>query len=178
MLFTPFRYPSPVGSRFRAPTDPGVWYCADEIRTTCAELGYWRWRFVQDSTGLRELAPVTHTLFQARAKGVLIDLREPPYRARRDTWTHPDDYNACQALARETREADIDIIRYESVRDPESGVCAALLRPAAFSARKPTQQQTLFLSIKSDRALWQKEGKRLEFSMARWMAPRTPRSGR
>jgi len=26
LLATPFRYSSPIGSRFRAPADPGVWY--------------------------------------------------------------------------------------------------------------------------------------------------------
>ena len=52
LLFTPFRYaPPPGGSRFRGETDPGVLYCADEVRTACAELGYWRWRHLLDSAG-------------------------------------------------------------------------------------------------------------------------------
>ena len=52
LLFTPFRYaPPPGGSRFRATGDPGVFYGADERRTACAELGYWRWRFLTDSAG-------------------------------------------------------------------------------------------------------------------------------
>ena len=29
LLATPFRYASPIGSRFRAPADAGVWYGAD-----------------------------------------------------------------------------------------------------------------------------------------------------
>jgi hypothetical protein len=32
LLDTPFRYRSPYGSRFRAGTDPGVWYGAKERR--------------------------------------------------------------------------------------------------------------------------------------------------
>jgi len=53
LLFTPFRYPPPPrGSRFRGPNDPGVFYGADEIRTACAELGYWRWRHLQDTPAL------------------------------------------------------------------------------------------------------------------------------
>src|SRR5689334_19052247 len=45
LLATPFRYrPTRHGSRFRGPNDPGVYYAADEVRTACAELGYWRWR--------------------------------------------------------------------------------------------------------------------------------------
>ena len=47
LLATPFRYPPwGRGSRFRSAADPGVFYAADERRTACAELGYWRWRFV------------------------------------------------------------------------------------------------------------------------------------
>ena len=46
LLATPFRYPpTDRGSRFRRPSDPGVFYGADAVRTACAELGYWRWRF-------------------------------------------------------------------------------------------------------------------------------------
>ena len=52
LLFTPFRYPPPPGgSRFRGPNDPGVFYGADEIRTACAELGYWRWRHLAGFAG-------------------------------------------------------------------------------------------------------------------------------
>ena len=54
LLFTPFRYPPPPGgSRFRGPNDPGVFYGADEIRTACAELGYWRWRHLHGFAGAR-----------------------------------------------------------------------------------------------------------------------------
>lgn len=53
LIFTPFRYtPPPPGSRFRAPTDPGVFYGAFERRTACAEIGFWRWRFVRDSEAI------------------------------------------------------------------------------------------------------------------------------
>ena len=44
LLVTPFRYAPrhPGGSRFRSALDAGVFYGADERRTACAELGYWR----------------------------------------------------------------------------------------------------------------------------------------
>src|SRR6185437_12416302 len=42
LLYTPFRYPpSWRGSRFRNYDDAGVWYGAEAVRTSCAELGYW-----------------------------------------------------------------------------------------------------------------------------------------
>src|SRR5690606_2940996 len=53
LLATPFRYASPWPSRFRAPHEPGVWYGSRELRTACAEVGYWRWRFAVDSDAFR-----------------------------------------------------------------------------------------------------------------------------
>jgi len=37
LLSTPFRYSSPIGSRFRARADSGIWYGAEAQRTACAE---------------------------------------------------------------------------------------------------------------------------------------------
>jgi hypothetical protein len=71
LLATPFRYPAPFGSRFRAPTSPGVWYGAEAVRTACAELGYWRWRFLTDSAGLTSLGPSPqHTRHRSHASAV------------------------------------------------------------------------------------------------------------
>ena len=70
LLATPFRYPPSVyGSRFRGTLDPGVLYSALQRRTACAEMGYWRWRFVSDSDGLAEIAASPQTLFQSGAAG-------------------------------------------------------------------------------------------------------------
>ena len=63
LLFTPFRYPPPPGgSRFRGDVDPGVFYCADEVRTACAELGYWRWRHLLDTPALTRMPPASQTV--------------------------------------------------------------------------------------------------------------------
>ena len=113
LLATPFRYPAPQprGSRFRALTDPGVFYGADERRTACAELGYWRWRFLQDSPALPRLDAVPHTLFHVQAAGRAIDLGAPPFERDAARWMDPDDYTGCQALAAEARRADVQVIR-------------------------------------------------------------------
>jgi hypothetical protein len=40
----------------------------------CAEVAYWRWRFLQDSDGLRGDQVITeHTLFKASFAGVELD---------------------------------------------------------------------------------------------------------
>lgn len=158
LLATPFRYPPrhPGGSRFRSPLDPGVFYGASEIRTACAELGYWRWRFLTDSPALPALAPVPHTLFCCRIDGTAIDLRAAPLVRDAALWTSPDDYRHCQHLGVQARAAGIAAIRYRSVRDPRGGACAAVLTPAAF-ASPPEAEQSWHLVVTRSRVTWQRD---------------------
>jgi hypothetical protein len=80
LLSTPFRYTSPHPSRFRAAQSPGLWYGADAPEAACAEVGYWRWRFLMDSQGLRHSELVsTHTLFQAVVAGHCLNLESAPW---------------------------------------------------------------------------------------------------
>lgn len=164
LLATPFRYPPSVyGSRFRAWPDPGVLYAALERRTACAEMGYWRWRFVTDSDGLREISASPQTVFQLGAKGTTVDLQSAPFAKRRALWTDPVDYSATQAFAREARQADIAMILYRSVRDREPGVCVAVLRPDALRPKRPLAQETWYLTVTQKEAIWQREGRRFVF---------------
>ena len=173
LLFTPFCYPPPPGgSRFRGPRDPGVFYGADEIRTACAELGHWRWRHLQDTPALAAMPTKPQTLFRAGLATQCVDLRKPPFARDRAAWTRRDDYAACQQLARVARKAGVGAIRYESVRDPRAGGCAAVLSPAAFAAPMPLEQQTWMLSVTRERVVWQRTGvlqdDEFEFAAAAW----------
>ena len=38
----------PQPSRFRSAGAGGVWYGADSVHATCAEIAYWRFRFILD----------------------------------------------------------------------------------------------------------------------------------
>lgn len=156
LLFTPFRYPpTRGGSRFRDLVDPGVWYGADAIATACAEVGYWRSRFVAASAGLQRLDGVAHTIFRATARGIGIDLRQPPLVRDDAEWTAPDDYGPCQRIARVAREAELRIIRYRSARDPAGGACAAVLDCRAFAGGGGIKlRQTWFLTADAKRATW------------------------
>lgn len=162
LLATPFRYPSPHGSRFRGPHDPGVFYGAVHRRTACAELGYWRWRFAHDSAGLQQLAAAPQTLFQTGVDGRGVDLRALPHARERARWIHPSDYAPTQAFGREARTAGAAVLLYESVRDPEHGACAAVLTPSALRPSRPVAQETWFLTITPRSALWTRE--RVEFA--------------
>lgn len=136
LLATPFRYwPLPGGSRFRRHRDPGVFYGAESRETACAESGYWRLRFWNDSHFLRDRSksvPITLFEFWA-ATSRTIDLSQPPLVNDRPHWTHPSDYTATPQLAETARTAALEAIRYESVRHP-GGFCLALLSPQVFRA--------------------------------------------
>jgi hypothetical protein len=169
LLATPFRYPPwHRGSRFRSPADPGVFYAAEARRTACAELGYWRWRFVMDSSALAKsgLGPVAHTLFQVQVAASAIDLRARPFSRDAKKWSDAMSYRATQALAAVVRKTPVTVIRYESVRDPARGACAALLEPSAFASPKPIAYQTWFLTVTPTASAWQRDGERFEFRYA------------
>lgn len=148
LLATPFRYRAPTGSRFRRPLEQGVWYGGEELRTAMAEKSYWRLRFLLDSPGTPDLAkPVPHTAFRAAVRTLrAIDLTEPPLVRDRDKWTHRTSYAATQDLAALARASQLELIRYESVRDRERGACVAALAPAVFRRTRPGALQTWFIS--------------------------------
>ncbi len=134
LLFTPFRYkPLACGSRFRRRQDPGVFYGAADRKTACAESGYWRMRFWMDSEYLQgRTQSIPITLFEFHAEtGSAIDLTTAPFVAESQKWTSPDDYTATQLLADVARQANVEAVRYESVRNP-GGECLAFLSPEVF----------------------------------------------
>lgn len=171
LLATPFRYPArPGGSRFRAETDPGVFYGAGLVRTVCAELGYHRWRFLRDARDLERLEPVWHTAFRARVAAATVDLRRPPFAEYAHLWADRRDYSACQAFAELARRAAAGAIRYRSVRDPKPGWCLAVLDPAAFSSPRPSAtMQTWTLTVHPDQVIWQRRpGEAFVFDTKQW----------
>jgi hypothetical protein len=168
LLSTPFRYSSPIGSRFRPPADSGIWYGAEAQRTACAELGYWRWRFLMDSDALEAIGPSPQSVFRAGIDARLIDLTQSPFKKSRADWTHPNDYAPSQDLARAARLAAVDAIRYESVRDPEHGAAVAVLQPSCFKPHKPLEQQSWFLTVRRSAVVWQREGQTFEFDAGDW----------
>jgi hypothetical protein len=174
LLATPYRYRPHLGSRFRAPLEPGVWYGAEALRTALAEKSYWRLRFLLDSPATPDLKPVPHTAFQAAVRTrAALDLTRAPLARERILWVHPTSYGSTQALAAAAREARIEIIRYESVRDPEHAACAAVLAPSAFGRGQPRALETWFIAAARSRvrcALQGSDVPQFEFSAAQLLA--------
>ena len=94
-----------------------------------------------------------------------LDLTLAPLNRDRAHWTHLTDYGACQALAETARAAGIDVLRYESARDPAGGVNIALFACGAFAARAPRTRQTwrLYLSGSGARAVCGASARQIEF---------------
>lgn len=161
LLNTPFRYRSPHPSRFRRAGEPGIWYGAEELHTAAAEVAYWRWRFLMDSDGLRDGELLSeHTFFEARADGPALDLSEPPWNAAEPSWSDPDDYRACQALAGQARERGVHWLRYVSARQP-GGHCGAVLTPQCLLLVEPQHRQTWVCKVTCTLALLVHEDDRL-----------------
>lgn len=170
LLATPFRYkPLHGGSRFRAETDPGVYYGAESVRTAGAELGYWRWKFLRDAIDLERIDPVAHTAFRAEIACSVVDLQRPPLDADSAVWRHPTDYAPTQHFARIVREANIGGILYRSVRDPQAAWCLALLHPAGFAKPKPhPEQQTWYLAVSLEEVTLRRDTASMQFDASLW----------
>jgi len=176
LLFTPFRYgaPYPRGSRFRrAGLTPGVFYASQSVTTAVAEMAFFRLLFFADSPATPWPAnAIEHTVFQTRfrtSRG--LDLLTAPFDRERARWTHPTDYEPCQALAEAARASGVQAIRYPSARDA-GGVNVALLTCAAFSGTAPLERQTWRLHLDSGgvRALCEFPERRLSFDTTAFAA--------
>jgi hypothetical protein len=152
LLKTPFRYdaPYPVGSRFRrAGMTEGVFYASEEIRTALAELCYYRLRFFAESPDTllpRQQERLTVFCVEYNANQV-VDLTLSPFNEDRKKWIDPSNYQSTQAFTDIAREAGVQLICYESVRDVEQGINLAILSPSAFKSKEPITQQTWFLYL-------------------------------
>lgn len=170
LLATPFRYPPHHGSRFRGIQDPGVFYGAASTQTACAELGYWRWKFLSDAVDLEKLEPTAHTVFRTNLSAKTIDLRSKAFAKQANFWTHKNDYTATQAFARIAREVKTEAIFYQSVRDPDPSWCIAVLTPKILQRRKPVvSQQTWWLAVYPEQVVWRSEEQSLTFASKHWV---------
>lgn len=133
LLITPFRYTPAHPSRFRPAHSKGQWYGAQELRAACAEVAYWRHRFLLDSAGLANSELLSeHTFFKASVNGLCINLMDHPWVALREKWTDGSDYSATHAVAARAQAQCVQWIRYESVREAGQA-CAVVFDPESLS---------------------------------------------
>ena len=171
LLSTPFRYSSPHPSRFRPAQALGIWYGADSPEAACAEVGYWRWRFLLDSEGLHHCALVsTHSLFHAVVAGHCLNLDSPPWSDLATQWSHPTDIRTCQALAAlaQVPANPVQWIRYPSARSLDAH-CAAVLDPQALTVVAPHAQETWVIKISAQRLIFSHANERMAVETDGWI---------
>ena len=168
-LGTPFRHTAPQPSRFRPAQTTGIWYGADYPEAACAEAGYWRWRFLMDSEGLRGGHLLgTQTVFHAVVSGPCLNLESPPWNDHAAVWSDPRDTRACLALAALARAQAVQWIRYPSARSPEA-FCAAVFDPQALSVVAPHAQETWVLKVSAQRLILSHANERVEVETEGWI---------
>ena len=146
-MATPFRYDAvyPKGSRFRrAGRTQGVYYASERPRTAIAEIAFYRLLFFAESPDMpwpRDAAEFTAFSTLVRSARA-IDLTKGLFATDRAIWIHPTEYAACQELAETARSANVEVIRYESVRDPDRLANVGVLTCRAFAVSKPLERQT------------------------------------
>ena len=177
LLATPFRYaPYPEGSRFRrARQRDGAFYASEHVETALAETAFYRLLFFAASPGtVLPTIPADLSAFEvAVASKRAIDLTEPPLDAHEAWWTDLINYTPCQDLADQARREDIEVIRSQSVRDPERRRNITVLAAAAFADTKPLSAgQTWKILIRRDGVQVTLDGgeRSLEFSISDFAA--------
>jgi hypothetical protein len=121
-----------------------VYYASESDETAVAESVFYRLLFYAESPDTPwPTNPGEYTAFSADfAAERAADLTLPPLVSKRASWTHPTDYSACLNLADVIRDAQVEAIRYESVRDPSSRANVALMTCRTFSHSEPIDQNT------------------------------------
>jgi hypothetical protein len=152
LLSTPFRYGSvyPVGSRFRrAGMTEGVFYASEVPQTATAEMAFYRLLFFSESPDTPWPAnPAEYTAFATEfSTRKSINFMHPNYDSVRARVMHLTDYSHSQAFCEAARAANIEIIRYASVRDPSRGMNVALLTCRAFTKKQPIDKQTWHIHV-------------------------------
>lgn len=116
----------PRASRF-SDGSYGVYYCAASARTAVRETVYHRELFL--AHGGFDAMNLEMREYLAPLRAELHDLRGLAATCA-DVYD-PDNYTHAQAFGARVREAGSRGIVYDSVRDPDGGECAGVLRPPA-----------------------------------------------
>lgn len=80
-----------------------------------------------------------------------LDLTQAPFNASRSRWTDPVNYDACQRFTGLARRLGTQLVRYESVRDPNEGMNVAVLRANCFDGPMPEAEGTWYFRFSNGR---------------------------
>jgi hypothetical protein len=105
------------GSRFATRAERGLWYGAAFVRTTLAEVAYYRLLFLEGTAAKLDLASDLNVFrVQLRTRRG-VDLTAAPFAAHTARISSPTTYTDSQELGKSMREAGVQAFRYQSARD-------------------------------------------------------------
>ncbi len=139
LLSTPFRYP-PLrhGSRFGTRHERGIWYGSEQQRAAFAEVAYYRLLFLEGTGAVLEPVMTALSSFTIRMRSARgIDLAASPFAAHAFEISSPVSYAASQILGRSMRNALVEMFRFPSARDVQTGVNVGAFTPTVFHQAVP-----------------------------------------
>ena len=116
-----------------------IFYASEAESTAVAEAAYYAMRFFSAAPGM-ELPTTTIERFGFSIPIAVehgLDLTKAPLNQSRVLWTRDRDYRPCQQFATAARATGAQLVRYQSIRDPEAGANVALFDPGAFQRPVP-----------------------------------------
>ncbi|MDI9349836.1 MAG: RES family NAD+ phosphorylase [Candidatus Symbiobacter sp.] len=176
-LLASVKYPS----RFRrGDAQGGVFYAAEKLQTAAAEVTFYQLLFFYlESPDIvrpesKKFSAFSVTIDAQRT----IDLTQPNLSRDQLAWTKLNDHTDCQNLAEQARIAEVQAIRYWSVRTQTqcSDANLAVLHPSSLEFNENLGRDDWYLNLRSlTQAEWRegRSGEKYTFSYAQFQ--RDPR---
>lgn len=138
LLYTPFRYPPlKSGGRFHTRIEQSIFYGAQELETSMAEVAYGRLLFAHHSDAKLDPMEVGYTHFVVDVKSdKALFLTTAPFNVDQNKISDPYSNAYSQSLGTAMRNADAHIFTYTSARRP-NGINVGLFSVEAFSCNQP-----------------------------------------
>jgi RES domain len=179
LMMTPFRYSvlNPWGSRFRRPNSPdGVFYASEHPNTAIAEMAFHRLLFFAESPQTPwPRNPGEYTAFATEfGSDRVLNLNVEPFIGESSIFDLAI-YAAGQAFSDIARKANVEVIKYPSVRDPNGWSNLAILKPTAFTKSEPVERQSWRLHLDANGARVVCESPRFWIAFARDAFDKDPR---
>lgn len=174
LLTTPFRYP-PLknGSRFGGRGSPSLFYAAEKKETAFAECAYYRFLFLSDTAGAKEMCePIitNHTLFRVHAVSENgVDLTAPPFHAHQEEISNKTSHDKSQKLGADMRQAGVKLFRFISARCPQAGTNIGLFDTSPFAFAKPQDPRSWCSRLKGDQIEFSSERESVRFSKSQFL---------
>lgn len=151
LLYTPFRYPPlKSGARFHSKIEQSIFYAAEDLKTSMAEVAFHRFLFTKHSEGKFKSMSVPYTNFIVNVKSEkALMLNKEPFSTDKEKISDPSSYKYSQKLGSEMRNAGVELFTYFSAR-AKNGINVGIFSTEAFASNKPISGKERHWSVYID----------------------------